>query len=930
MFHSHGLFMSTKRFALLVRSVALLVTFSFVVPYLTWAFEGGNYPAAQSGPANVRFAGRELTIPGKLGTIVQSFQGSDQTIVCVQDLHCNYEVQTNIAGIIGHLVSNHQLKLLGEEGAFGTVDLGALREFPRERVRTELSNYFVAQGKLTGAEHFTATNPEPVRLEGVDSQDLYEASYAAIRSFLTTESQGFVSDLRDRLESLKPGLYTRELIRFDASVQAYRTGNLDLLHYAQVLQAQAAQLRIDTRGLAVFNRFLHQVPSAADEVSTEALNLDLDRLDMEIRGQLYTSQNQRTLDDLGRRLDLIEKLLNISATPEEVEGVRSHQAEYAVKVFRAFIVQQDPQTDETWDDDISVLDSMTEKALEFYALADRRSVGFVDNLLKKMETSGEKLAVMVNGGFHTPGIAAELKRRNVSFITVQPRLTRQDWVNPYYSLLQGKKLPLEKLLEKKQSIFAVRTWTQSADFQRVISAVEMAWSKIQMAGVDSQAEKAVVPMTPAELTAGKLVLPPKSMLAHMEIQDGNPDVWVLAVPESAWTETAGKLSAQVQVVTLDGLKLAFGPKAVLLRVVEGLQTKIDVWPSIAAQMSKRSNQTKAFVSGLVQALATPAVRQITRGLIVGLGLGAIFGVVAAGGVFSGILALKVAVFANPLWTLGTGLMAAVLISKPLRTAVEARDASADILMSESTTVEDLRGRLDGLKQMIGHAYLINVNLEAINREYLRALLESINDLEKNLRKMPANDFRRRYFDLLELVTQVLHSQAWLSPTHEDSFIKERGVLQGDGYPATYERSNLNPAEVERILGKAISDNSKIMLYWNPERLWDDFFQIAAQEFGPDLVFRLSGGKGATELNGNFEALIAGMAKRDSRTAMLKYSEIRDWRGFAEALVKHTKVKVLAVYADQKVSPTLPWIEWLEKNRVKVFIVSEITNFFDGA
>jgi soluble cytochrome b562 len=585
-----------SRRVLWARSIALLITFSFLLPYLTWAFDNGNYQLSQSGFSGIQYVGRELTIPQKFGTIQQKFQGSGKTVVCIQDLHCNYEVQKNIANIIRYMSENHGLKLMGEEGAFGTVNLEVLRGFPLAHVREEISDYFVKQGKLTGAELFAAVNPAPIRLEGVESQDLYEASYTTIRSFLTAESQGYVSDLRDMLESLKPGLYTPGLIRFDDSGKAFRKGSLDLFHYVSVLKTYAAKLRVDTRELESFNRFVRQGQASAGEAGQDALYRELDQLDAEIRERLYTAENQKQLDQLGRGLDQIEKLINISATPEEVKRIQSRRSEYAVKIFREFIRQYDPQFSDLWDEEISSLDGFVDQAMAFYTLADRRSIRFVDNLLKKMDNAQENLAVMINGGFHAEGIAAELKRRNISFIAVQPRLTRQDWVNPYYSLLQGKKLPLEKLLEKKQSIFAVHTWTESVDFKRVMEALLGSIALARMPALDLKGREALqaflaklqvvhaASLAPEALA--ELGLPVASVFARLEVADGNPDLYVLAAASENWPDEKMPVYDRVKLENFDGLGMAFGSRQDLLQVAAGLRSGETLWAGLKKQAGR--------------------------------------------------------------------------------------------------------------------------------------------------------------------------------------------------------------------------------------------------------------------------------------------------------------------------------------------------------
>ena len=65
----------------------------------------------------------------------------------------------------------------------------------------------------------------------------------------------------------------------------------------------------------------------------------------------------------------------------------------------------------------------------FYRLAHTREHHMVKNTLRyakrqkaKAQSSKLKAAVMVVGGYHTPGITEKLKEENVSYVVITPRV----------------------------------------------------------------------------------------------------------------------------------------------------------------------------------------------------------------------------------------------------------------------------------------------------------------------------------------------------------------------------------------------------------------------------------------------------------------------------------------------------------------------------
>ncbi len=447
----------------LTKGIAVFVALSFVMPFISWAFDVGNYTMPQAGLINVHHLGKILTLPGKLGMINQGFQGNGKMVVHIQDLHCNYEVQMNIARIIHVLAEEHGLGLVGKEGAFHTVNTTKISTFPVKKVRKEVSDYFVKQGKLTGAEYYAANGEYPIRLEGIETPALYAANKKAVRSFLNYESLGYCYDLREILDEMKSGIYSPQLRKFDAKRRAWRAGEMDMLKYCAHLFRTSQKSNLDFSVYPNLERFLSLRQNFfSQKIDPDKLFREIDILDAVIRQMLYTSDAQAGLDAHYRRVDIIEKLLNISVSPEELQEFRNQREKYTAQAFWTFINQHSQTKDGfsesgTWNPEFGTLDKYLQSVENFYRIADERSAHFVDNLARKMDRFEHKLAVMITGGFHTSEVLAELKRRDISYVSIKPRLTRQDIVNPYFALLQNRQTPLEKLLAKNQDILALRT-----------------------------------------------------------------------------------------------------------------------------------------------------------------------------------------------------------------------------------------------------------------------------------------------------------------------------------------------------------------------------------------------------------------------------------------------------------------------------------------
>ncbi len=435
------------------RIVSLLITLTFVFPYLTWAFERGTFLA---GKHFIFFNHRAIEIPKELGAVIKSFQGKEALVVYIQDLHCNAEVQTNIANIIGHMADRHGLKLVGVEGASGRIDVGKLAGFPVKAVKEAVGKYFMQQGKIGGAEYYAAVGEHPIVLQGIEQAEYYAANRQSVKMFLNHESQGYVYDLRETLAELKNQVYGKELKAHDRHKTAFRKGEESLLNYCVFLYQAAGRAGLNLEPFpqlcAYISKRRNVFPKAVD---SDGLFLEMERAETEIRAGLYQSEAGPELDGLEHRLDVMEKLVNISVSPGELADYRRNPEAFRVRVFLDFIGRYTAKEDLWLDPGVYKLDACLEEAGEFYRVADRRSISFVENTLEGMKQYQTRLGVLVTGGFHSDEVLSELQRQGISYVCVKPRLSRADLVNPYFSLLQDRDTPLEKLLAQNQKILAL-------------------------------------------------------------------------------------------------------------------------------------------------------------------------------------------------------------------------------------------------------------------------------------------------------------------------------------------------------------------------------------------------------------------------------------------------------------------------------------------
>ncbi|MEW6517763.1 MAG: (d)CMP kinase [candidate division FCPU426 bacterium] len=462
----------------IAKTLALMISLGFIWPSVAFAFEPATYP--KSLIEEFRYTplaanGQSIEIKPEWGRVTSSYQGaSGKTVVYIQDLHCNYEVQSNIQAMLAELGRKNRLRVVGVEGESTPVNVDKLARIPLSPVKDKVGQYFLQRGRITGAEYQAATGAEPLVLQGIESQALYDHNQNTLMKFLNEESQGYCQDLRFALEQLKRPIYSTDLAKMDHERENFDQENQTLEKYCDFLLAEANRLGVELEPYKVIRLYAleHRLPVNA-VVDYERLLHEAEALDRAVRQRLYTSDEQRQLDHQLYVLKIMENLINISATEEDLRYFRGHREDFTLESMLHFLenVSYRYALQPDLDPGVLKLVEYLDLSADFYRVADQRSQAFVENLMQAMRKNQTSLAVLITGGFHASHVENVLRTQGVSFLTVKPRLTRTDVANPYFSLLRNERTPLEKLLARNENIFAPRSLFNNPVFKRYLETV---------------------------------------------------------------------------------------------------------------------------------------------------------------------------------------------------------------------------------------------------------------------------------------------------------------------------------------------------------------------------------------------------------------------------------------------------------------------------
>jgi hypothetical protein len=169
---------------------------------------------------------------------------NSKIILHIQDAHCHFEAQTNIAKLIESLMKRYNIHLVAVEGTAGPIDTSTLAEFKDTEVKEKIIKYYMKKGKITGAEYVSIMKKYPFSLVGIEDENLYEANLRAFKSLLPfrQESQIICDAITQALLDLKPKIYSDPLLKMDQAIEEYHSGKLTLRDFSKTLNQELLKL----------------------------------------------------------------------------------------------------------------------------------------------------------------------------------------------------------------------------------------------------------------------------------------------------------------------------------------------------------------------------------------------------------------------------------------------------------------------------------------------------------------------------------------------------------------------------------------------------------------------------------------------------------------------------------------------------------------
>jgi len=214
-------------------------------------------------------------------------------VINIQDLHCHPEVQKNISKILSLLDNKYHLKKVYIEGASGPVDTSWLTQVKDKELKAKILEALINNGKLTGAEYYSAISERPDLLCGIDDRKLHTDNIIRLSSIENKQKEimAVLDEFSPELDVLKERYYNSKNRKLDDVVLKYRNGNTNPQKYYSGLIEYSKKLDIDTASFKNIVEFSNTL-SIAKELNYKKITRELQSYIIVLKQKLpYSAYN---------------------------------------------------------------------------------------------------------------------------------------------------------------------------------------------------------------------------------------------------------------------------------------------------------------------------------------------------------------------------------------------------------------------------------------------------------------------------------------------------------------------------------------------------------------------------------------------------------------------------------------------------------------
>lgn len=519
-------------YKIFLKQVALFLAVCLLLEPTTFSQSGY---AASINPA--RNPSREVLtvsnfdVPKSVGSIQEKYQGKSlETIVIIQDAHDVPSAQINIEKIIHKSLKKFDIGFVGLEGAEGLLNAEFYKTFPHaEKLRKEI-NEWLERGEISGGTAAALFEDESALFAGIETDALYRQGLDLYKKAFEKSShlaQGFEAQ-NENLKKEKISIFSEKLLSLETLWSNFQKNGSNLEELLTALFAIKKPDSIYLKSLAENTAFEKMSnPHDQDFVQTTLFKLKneelsqaahlkkLNAIDQDLKtGAMNPEKAALELKDFIKKnsipFEKMDKLEEISKHEKLFSEIKAPELFLELEKFydsiyqelcsskacselkeksRKLLLAEKLSALEISNKEYQLLKSQYPHVLfaypdaaDFYKNSKRRENVFLDNLhkLKKMNCVSSPASILVVGGFHAEGLTQKLKKQDISYILLSPRIESLSEKDLYREHMLGHVSWEQYLTDEKENVPLYKAFARVVRDRLIEKGSQVSYSDLQV------------------------------------------------------------------------------------------------------------------------------------------------------------------------------------------------------------------------------------------------------------------------------------------------------------------------------------------------------------------------------------------------------------------------------------------------------------------
>ncbi|MEA5000689.1 MAG: hypothetical protein VB017_02245 [Endomicrobiaceae bacterium] len=275
-------------------------------------FAVAEYGTVTNG--NKYFASYKSIISEKYGKVTSyNDLNSDTVVINIQDLHCDYGVQKNIASLIKELdKQQNNIKNIYVEGGFGNIDTSFFSNLDKNYRNKVLEN-LLKSGNLTGAEYYSVISGKTGFLKGIENKELHEENIARLVNILNDRNTNlkYLSNINREIDFLKAKYLSSNNKKFNEIISKYENGEIRQDKYFRYLSSYLNKNRINMSKYPNLSIYLG--------LSQNGKNLDFDKVTAQLERVVQIIKNSVSYEEYNSFLNATDNLTDVLSLKKNIE-----------------------------------------------------------------------------------------------------------------------------------------------------------------------------------------------------------------------------------------------------------------------------------------------------------------------------------------------------------------------------------------------------------------------------------------------------------------------------------------------------------------------------------------------------------------------------------------------------------------------------------